>query len=129
MPDQVDLDIYQGDDYAALVTVTDPAGAPADLTPFEAAAHIRKGPAHSYPVVIEIAVTVAADAITLYIPSAQTATLYGKYVWDLELISADSVITTIAHGYVNVSNQVTRLTAAEFQILVEEAKAKSHAGV
>ena len=109
MPDQADLDIYQGDDYAATVSVLDAAGNPVDLAGYQARAHIRKGPGQAYPVIVDVAVSVNPNTITLAIPASQTSGLSGKYIWDLELTSTEGIVTTILHGYVNVSNEVTRV--------------------
>lgn len=108
VPDEANLEIYQGDDYAAMVTVLDSSGAPADLAGCQAQAHIRKGPASSYPkVFVDIAAVIEANVITLFIPAAQTIGLTGRYVWDLQLITPDGFMVTILRGYADVTAEIT----------------------
>lgn len=106
---RADLCIYQGDDYAALVTVLNANGTPADLTGYVVQAQIRRNTAD---VETEIAATintlVSVNTITLAIPHDVTATLNGKYVWDLQLTSEAGMVTTILAGKANVTAEVTR---------------------
>lgn len=107
-----DLAIYQGDDYAAIVTVVAPDGSPADLTGFAAKAQLRRKAADLAPVEIEFAVEVESPDIRLSLTHEETAELSGMYCWDLELTEvATGVVTTILHGQVKVTLEVTRLTA------------------
>lgn len=107
------LEIMQGDDYAAIVTVTDALGDPADLSGYGAQAQIRHYFADYDPAVaVEIAAAVVLpDEVHLGIPAAQTAALRSGYVWDLQLVSPSGVITTILHGPVRVRYEVTRSVA------------------
>ena len=95
------------------------------ISPAIKPAHIRKGPGQAYPVVVDVAVSVNPNTITLAIPASQTSGLSGKYIWDLELTSTEGIVTTILHGYVNVSNEVTRYGMHQQQLtaqLVEPAR-------
>ncbi|HEY6272632.1 MAG TPA: hypothetical protein VIX19_11650 [Terriglobales bacterium] len=111
MPSAANIVIYQGDDFHAVVTVTDDDGSPADLTGYEAHAEIRVGPASQHPQpVTKIFTTIAGANIELEIPAAITVQLVGQYLWDLELISSVGIITTIIAGSVGVTPQITVTT-------------------
>lgn len=107
-----DLAIYQGDDYAALVTVNNCAdGTPADLTGYTAQGQIRSGPADFAPLVVAemLATVVLPNNISLYLASAQTLAMQSLfYCWDLQLITPNGMIITIMRGDVNVTTEVTR---------------------
>jgi hypothetical protein len=107
-----DLSIYQGDDWAGLVTVSNPDLSPADLTGYTAQAQIRTGPADQDPLVAaELSCTVQVpNQVLLYLSNAQTGAFDGaqQYYWDLQLISATSQITTILFGEVILQQEVTR---------------------
>ena len=110
MAGRADLQIYQGDDYSAVVTVAS-NGTPPDqvLAGYTAQAQIRDGPADDNPVVlVEIATVVTSPDISLTIPKETTATLSGEYAWDLQVISPAGMITTILAGGVMVTQEVTR---------------------
>ena len=103
------LDIYQGDDYAAVANVTH-QGLPADLSPFTASAQIRRFPAdQDASVDATFVCTIVGSTVQLTLPHTVTVVLSGCYVWDLELTeTATGLIRTIAHGPVHVSLEVTR---------------------
>lgn len=110
MPDVGNLDIYQGDDYAATILVTDAVGNPVNLTGYLIQSQIRVGPADSNPTVsVEITCTFTApNQITIKIPHTTTKLLTGRYVWDLQLTATDGTVTTIIAGAVSVTPEVTR---------------------
>lgn len=109
MPNRADLQIYQGDDYTALVTVAN--GLPPDqvIAGYTAQAQIRENVADEADViVVEIATAVASPNITLTIPAAETSSLCGEYVWDLQITAPGGPTTTILAGAVRVTQEVTR---------------------
>jgi hypothetical protein len=109
MADKVDLTIYQGDDYSAVVDVLNEDGTPTDLTGYTAKSQIRRSVADASPaVVVEIGATVQSPFVFLSIPHADTEPLNGKYVWDLQLTAADGIITTLLYGQVTIQAEVTR---------------------
>lgn len=109
MAGKADLSIYQGDDYAAMVTVRAQDGTPADITGYTALAQIRRGVADANPVVV-VALTTAVSSpyVILSLVNAQTETLQGQYLWDLQLTSPTGTISTVLAGRVNVTQEVTR---------------------
>jgi len=103
------LTIYQGDDFGAIVTVNNEDGTPADISTYTAQAQIRRGAADVDPVVAaQFTATVESPVINLTLTHDQTLLLTGTYVWDLQLVSAGGVITTIMTGPVRTSAEVTR---------------------
>jgi hypothetical protein len=111
MLSKANLMIYQGDDYQAVVTVSDGVTPPGQiLTGYTAQAQIRNGPADTNAaILVEIETAMASPDINLTIPHADTVTLTnGPYAWDLQLIAADGTINTILAGAVYVTLEVTR---------------------
>lgn len=109
-----ELTVYQGDDYAGVVTVyVGGTGTPADITGYTAKAQIRRAVADAEPeVAVEITTVVSSPQINLSIPHEQTALLNGRYVWDLQLTSPSGGVTTIIRGKAIVTAEVTRAEEA-----------------
>lgn len=107
---RANLDIFQGADYAATVTVQYVDGSTVDLTGWSAKAQLRNGSADCNPeVIFEIDTSITLpDKVILSIPHATTTTLKGRYSWDLDLTSPEDAITTILAGAANVTAEVTR---------------------
>ena len=112
MPSRAELSIYQGDSYAATVTVRTVTGAEADITGYAATAQIRLACADVSPVVAEIACVVDSPNVNLSLTPEQTVELAGNYQWDLQIISPAGIVTTILAGRVRVTAEVTRLVVA-----------------
>jgi hypothetical protein len=104
------LDLYQGDDYAAIVHVTF-GGAPADLTGYTVDAQIRRNNADADPIEATIGATISGSDIILDIDKSVTTILPGSHMWDLQLTDATGTVTTIMRGPVRVMLEITRLTA------------------
>jgi len=109
MATKANLALYQGDDFSAVVTVTN-GQAPADvLTGYTAQAQIRKTFADlATDVECEITTSIDSPYIYLQIPHDVTAKLAGNYLWDLQIADAGGLITTLLAGAVTVSLEVTR---------------------
>lgn len=106
MPARRDLTMYQGDDYAHVVTFVAADGDPYPL-PGVVTAHIRRRHADTAPAAI-LVVDVTGNEVVLHLAREVTATLSGGYVWDLEH-ELDGVVVTFLHGTVNVAREVTRV--------------------
>jgi hypothetical protein len=104
------LQIYQGDDFAAMVTVLATDGTAADLTGYTPKAQIRRDVADRQPAVaMELtAVLELPNFISLSLTHDQTAMLMGSYVWDLQITDGSGAITTILAGSMSVTQEVTR---------------------
>lgn len=106
-----DLTLYQGDDWAAMVTVSNPDGTVPDLTGYTAQAQIREGIADQawYVEAKLLCAVVPPNQISISLTSRQTTRLkQPSYRWDLQLISPDGIITTIMAGEVKMLFEVTR---------------------
>src|SRR6516162_5401930 len=105
-----DLTMYQGDDYAALITLTDPAtGGAADLTGYQVSAQIRKDVADKAPTVVcQFSVAISGGQITLSLTHTMTTKLAGSYLWDLQLINPSGIYQTVMYGSVYSTQEVTR---------------------
>lgn len=115
MAAKVNLTIYQGDDFAADITVTEPDGTtPADLTGFTAQSQIRTSLTDTSPNgVAEFQTGIEGNVITIVLRHDVTETLTKpSYVWDLQLIDGSGWITTILAGQINVTKEVTRIYTA-----------------
>ncbi len=104
------LDIYQGDDYRAVVNVTHNGDA-APLTGFTApSAQLRRDVADIDTGTPDASFTCAivGSTVTMYLAHAITAALSGCYVWDLQVTGPGGDIITIARGPAHVTQEVTR---------------------
>jgi hypothetical protein len=124
MPGLANLDVYQGDDFIATITVLSTDGTAADLTGYTAQSQIRIGPADSSPQVSAVfQCTINSNNITIVLPHTVTLTLTKpSYVWDLQITDASNWNTTLLAGAVNVTKDVTRGTSSSVRIPIELGK-------
>ena len=114
MATRADLAIYQGDDWSGEVTVENDDGTEADLTGYQARAHIRYSYADQSPgaPLVDITAMVQTPIVMLFLDKAATVQLqpplFSKLVWDLELTAPDQTRTTVLYGDVAVTREVTR---------------------
>jgi hypothetical protein len=107
-----DIEIYQGDTYGHVITVTDDAVPPVatDVSGRTFAAQLRR-----YPGSDDVAATFAVDltdaatgVVELSLTATQTAALAaGPYAWDVHMITGSSTLTLFA-GECVVTAEVTR---------------------
>lgn len=112
MAKRQDLTVFQGDDYAAMVTVSNFDRTPADLTGYTAKAQMREGIAdQSWWVSAEfLCAVVLPNLVSISLTSDQTTLLrQPAYLWDLQLISPDGIVTTLLGGSVAIIFEVTRV--------------------
>lgn len=103
--------IYQGDDWAGLITVNNCDGTPMDLTGYNVQAQIREGPASQQWRIAAcfLPAIILPNQISISLTHRQTVCLRNlNYYWDLQIASPDGVITTIVAGQVNVTPDITR---------------------
>jgi len=105
-PATVDLNLYAGDDINLKILVTDDAGVDFDLTGYTAEAQIRA--TADAPTALDFTCTVLANAVNVTMPSATSTTMPIKGVWDVQVISATGVVTTLAAGKITVTPEVSR---------------------
>ena len=104
-----DITIYQGDDYSVAVRVKNPDGTDANLAGFTAQAQLRLDVADVDDTVdAEFTTTVTSPLVHCSLTHLQTTPLAGAYVWDLQVVSAAGMITTVIAGHATVIQEVTR---------------------
>lgn len=110
MAARADIIIDQGTTFETVVTVTDDNGSALDLTNYEAAAQIRK---HHTSSAVSAAFVITNGGtngqLTLTLSWSATSSLTaGRYVYDVEITSASSIVSRVVEGIVTVNPQVTR---------------------
>jgi hypothetical protein len=107
LPTQVNLSVYQGDDFLLKIVVDDTLS-PIDLTTYTAKAEIRA--IAGGPTVLATFDVTIVDAVTLmlHLTHDDSALLAGNGVWDVELTDATGMVTTLAAGAVILVKDVTR---------------------
>src|SRR6187402_844357 len=94
LPTQVNLVLYEGDDFTFMVTVKNSTGQPVDLTGATARAQIRANIAA--PAVLGTftpTIDAAAGIIWLHLTDAVSSTLPTNSVWDVEIDRNGDVTT------------------------------------
>jgi hypothetical protein len=107
----VQLNVYQGDDYTAVVSVTDLDGQPIDLTGYTLSAEVRRDVADrsSTAPACTFTTTVSGNEVQLELAHAVTASLAEQlYVWDLQSIAPSGRYFTLVDGTLVVRKEVTR---------------------
>lgn len=104
------LDLYQGDDWTAVVYVQDPSGNPVDVSDHTAKAQIRRSSADTDSTVdAEMTTSITGFTVTLGLTHTVLAALSGSYRWDLQLTDiASGGVQTVLYGPVTVLAEVTR---------------------
>jgi hypothetical protein len=107
LPVEVNLALYAGDSFGPLLlTVTDPAGAPADLTGYTAAAEIRTARDGDGAALAVFTASIADNVVTLYLGADQAAKLAGgRAFWDCQITGP--LTLTLASGQVDITGDVT----------------------
>lgn len=106
IPQRLDLQVYQGDDFFLHVAVSDHQGNPVDLTDVVAVAQIRAS-ADATEVLATFDVVVEDSTIHLFLDHDTTASLPSG-VWDLQVTDTNSYEGTFLRGCVEVVAEVTR---------------------
>ena len=112
---KLNIFIEQGATFEYVLTLTDETNNPINLTSYKARMQIRRT-VQSRDFLIElttengrIVISPVIGSITLSISASDTANLsFTQAVYDLEIVSADDVVTRIIQGTVNLSKEVTR---------------------
>lgn len=104
--------IEQGANFSSTITLFNDDDTVFNLTGYTAAGQIRKSYSSS-SASATFTILFSADRsegqITLSLTSTQTAAVEeGRYVYDIEVTSSDSVVTRVLQGTVTVSPNVTR---------------------
>ena len=107
LPQQVNLQLYEGDDFNMTLTVTDNNGLSIDLTGGTAGAQVRIN-TDDATILASFDTSVAENVISLHLAGADTTSLPLKTVWDCEIVAPDGTITTLVAGSINMTSEVTR---------------------
>lgn len=109
LPAPVDVSLYQGDDFYLTVKLTDPTGVVVDLTGYTATSQIRLTPP-STEIVAEFDVTVDGPngTINLHLDHVDSALIDRAATWDLQIVSATGIVSTLIYGAVKTVMEVTR---------------------
>ena len=105
LPTPVDLRLYAGNDFTCTLTVTDPAGAPFDLTGYTVLAQVRDA---SGTLLATFSSSISTNVVTLSLTKAQTAAVTVPALWDATV--TDPVAhraSTLAAGDVTVTPAVS----------------------
>jgi hypothetical protein len=105
LPQTVNLNLYQGDDFFLDIVVTNEDGSDYDLTNMTARAQVRATPAAT-EVMANFAATITDSTIHLHLVGSQAARLAPTASWDCE-ISGTETLTLVA-GTVRTTQEVTR---------------------
>lgn len=111
MAAKANIVIDQGADFATTVTVTDNDGNVVDLTGYTARGQIRKHYTSETSVALSFSFTEprSTGAIDITLGNAATTAMEaGRYVYDVELISAANTISRLVEGIATVTPEVTR---------------------
>lgn len=104
------LAIDQGTTYSVTITVNDATGSARDLNGFTGRAQMRRSYFSSSNVAFTVSIDNPLDGeVILSLSSAQTANLkYGRYVYDVELVSNSTTVERVVEGIVTVYPEVTK---------------------
>lgn len=104
------LAIDQGTTYSVTITVNDATGSARDLNGFTGRAQMRRSYFSSSNVTFTVSIDNPLDGeVILSLSSAQTANLkYGRYVYDVELVSNSTTVERVVEGIVTVYPEVTK---------------------
>jgi hypothetical protein len=104
------LSLDQGSDFSSTIFVTDNAGDEMDLTNFTHRGQVRKS--YSSTTSVNFATLTLAPVngqIQMNLTGAQTLAMkHGRYVYDVEVISASGVTTRVVEGQLEVTPSVSR---------------------
>ena len=104
---KTNITIDQGTTFTYTFAVTDTNGDPVDLSGYTANSQMRKSYSSSNATTFTCATSTGAVVISL--TANQTANVVaGRYVYDVELTSANGAVTRHVEGIVTVTPQVTR---------------------
>jgi hypothetical protein len=111
MAAKANIVIDQGADFSTTITITDASGSVTNLTGYTARGQIRKHYTSSTSVGFSFAFGSprTEGKLTLSLTNTQTANMAaGRYVYDVELISASNTISRLVEGIATVTPEVTR---------------------
>lgn len=108
MAEKINLFIDQGADFVHRITVEDANGSPIDLTTYSGSSMIRKHYLSdtSFSFNVDLSNT-GIVTLTLF-SNTSSAMSAGRYMYDVELITASNTTIRIAEGIVTIHPEITR---------------------
>ena len=106
-----DLTIVRGDDYRAVITLTQ-NNEPFDLTGYTATAQIRPNTTLNAALTAEFTATIDTPVdgiVVLELDHDTTAAFTINGVWDMQIEDGDGWVTTVVSGAVIITPDVTRI--------------------
>ena len=104
-PGQLNLTLYQGDDFWMNIGVTDPNNNPVNLTGCTPKASVEAQDGSWSALFVS---TVSGSTVSLHLSHAVAATLVpGSAVWDVQVTDTNGYVTTLMAGAVTVVPEVT----------------------
>ena len=109
MATKANLVIDQGTTFSADLSLTDDNGEPLNLEGYAANSQMRKWYTSINPsAVFNASVNAQLGTITLSLEASNTSNLTaGRYVYDVEIVGADSTVTRVIEGIITVRPSVT----------------------
>lgn len=99
--------IEQGATYASTIELLDENDEPVDVTNYTARGQIRRH--YSSLNAVNFTTSLANGSLVISLTANQTANmLYGRYVYDIELVDPVNTVVRILEGIVTVTPEVTR---------------------
>jgi len=106
LPERVDLELYRGDDFWVVLSVSPAMGQAFDLTGATARSQIREE--YDSETAFEMEASIDEQVVTVHLTNQVSATLPACGVWDCQVTLSDATVRTLVAGAVTVSPQVTR---------------------
>lgn len=109
MATKANIIVDQGTTFSTTISLTDDNGDPIDLTGYSGRSQMRKHYTSSNSQSFSVSLSNTEGTVALSLTAAQTANLTaGRYVYDVEVVSAANVVSRIIEGIVTVTPEVTR---------------------
>ena len=109
MATKANITVDQGTTFSTTISLTDDNGDPIDLTGYSGRSQMRKHYTSSNSQSFSVSLNNTEGKVELSLTAAQTANLTaGRYVYDVEVVSAANVVSRIIEGIVTVTPEVTR---------------------
>lgn len=116
MAAKANIVLDQGTTFNTLLTLTDDAGDPLDLTGYTAEGQVRKWYTSNTAITFTINIPQPTTGIIeLSLTSTATANMmYGRYVYDVVTIDGVGNVTRIVEGILTVTPEVTQLPGVTY---------------
>jgi hypothetical protein len=109
MATKANIVVDQGTTFSTNISLTDENGDALDLTGYTARSQMRKHYTSSNSQSFTVSLNSSEGTVILTLTANQTSSLVpGRYVYDVEVVSAANVVSRIVEGIVTVTPEVTR---------------------